>query len=65
MSCYGDKPASFRRLQPSGQIPVAIIDGTVYGQSNDIIDALERLFSGPEHPALIPVRGLSTRACRR
>ena len=23
MSCYGDKPMSFRMLQPSGQIPVA------------------------------------------
>jgi glutathione S-transferase len=56
MSCYGDKPAAFRRLQPSGQIPVAIIDGAVYGQSNDIIDALERTFtpSNGNHPSLLP-----------
>jgi glutathione S-transferase len=41
MRCYGDKPASFSRLQPSGQIPVAVIDGIVYGQSNDILARLE------------------------
>lgn len=47
MRCYGEKPASFNRLQPSGAIPVAIIDGTVFNQSNDIIYALEGMF--PEH----------------
>lgn len=41
MRCYGDKPASFSRLQPSGQIPVAVIDGKVFGQSNDILSHLE------------------------
>lgn len=41
MRCYGDKPASFQAMQPSGQIPVAIIDGKVYRQSNDILSALE------------------------
>jgi glutathione S-transferase len=56
MSCYGDKPPSFRQLQPSGQIPVCVIDGAVYGQSNDIIDALERTFTPTKggHPALLP-----------
>ena len=43
MRCYGDKPASFLRIQPGGQIPVAIINGKVYGQSNDILMALESL----------------------
>ena len=43
MRCYGDKPASFLKLQPGGQIPVAIINGKVYGQSNDILLALEGL----------------------
>lgn len=43
MRCYGDKPASFLRIQPGGQIPVAIIKGKVYGQSNDILMALESL----------------------
>jgi len=52
MRCYGDKPASFMRMQPSGQIPVAIIDGRVYGQSNDILYALEEMF--PDHKSLLP-----------
>jgi len=52
MRCYGDKPSSFMRIQPNGQIPVAVIDDKGYGQSNDIIYALEELF--PEHKALIP-----------
>lgn len=45
MRCYGDKPPSFTRLQPSGAIPVAKIDGVVYNQSNDIIFALEQIFT--------------------
>lgn len=45
MRCYGDKPSSFTRMQPSGAIPVAIIDGETYRQSNDIIFALEEKFS--------------------
>lgn len=49
MRCYGEKPASFRNLQPSGAIPVAIIDGTVYNQSNDIIYKLEEMYSGQSH----------------
>lgn len=54
MRCYGEKPASFQRLQPSGAIPVAIIDGTVYNQSNDIIYALEQLYSGDGHKPMLP-----------
>lgn len=52
MRCYGEKPPSFARLQPSGAIPVAIIDGTVYNQSNDIIYVLEELF--PDSKRLLP-----------
>ena len=42
MRCYGEKPASFTRMQPSGNIPVYIIDGVTYNQSNDIMYALEQ-----------------------
>eukprot|EP00562_Extubocellulus_spinifer_P013481 CAMPEP_0178539320 /NCGR_PEP_ID=MMETSP0697-20121206/440_1 /TAXON_ID=265572 /ORGANISM="Extubocellulus spinifer, Strain CCMP396" /LENGTH=583 /DNA_ID=CAMNT_0020171601 /DNA_START=32 /DNA_END=1783 /DNA_ORIENTATION=- len=45
MRCYGEKPASFARMQPSGAIPVAKIDGVVYNQSNDIIFSLEQIFA--------------------
>jgi len=55
MSCYGSKPNSFIRLNPSGTIPVAKIDGKIYNQSNEIIFALEREF--PTHKALIPNDG--------
>jgi glutathione S-transferase len=53
MSCYGTKPPSFLKIQPGGQIPVAIIKGKTYGQSNDILMALEEEF--PNHsPPLMP-----------
>lgn len=52
MRCYGDKPSEFMLMQPSGQIPVAIIDGQVYGQSNDILARLEQDF--PDHKSLQP-----------
>eukprot|EP00584_Thalassiosira_punctigera_P003368 CAMPEP_0172526984 /NCGR_PEP_ID=MMETSP1067-20121228/1799_1 /TAXON_ID=265564 ORGANISM="Thalassiosira punctigera, Strain Tpunct2005C2" /NCGR_SAMPLE_ID=MMETSP1067 /ASSEMBLY_ACC=CAM_ASM_000444 /LENGTH=573 /DNA_ID=CAMNT_0013310635 /DNA_START=103 /DNA_END=1827 /DNA_ORIENTATION=- len=52
MRCYGDKPASFLAMQPNGNIPVAIIDGVTYNQSNDIMYALEERF--PDHEPLVP-----------
>ncbi len=52
MRCYGEKPPSFLRMQPSGNIPVAVIDGTIYNQSNDIMYALEQIF--PENKKLLP-----------
>ena len=63
MSCYGDKPASFLKMQPGGQIPVATIDGRTYGQSNDIIYALEELF--PETKSLRPADGMGAQKCLR
>jgi glutathione S-transferase len=60
MRCYGEKTADFMRLQPNGQIPVAIIDGRTYGQSNDIIYALEELF--PQNKSLKPPKGQEGRA---
>ena len=54
MRCYGDKPQSFLRLQPNGNIPVAIIDGKVYGQSNDILYVLEQNFNKDGYKSLIP-----------
>mmetsp|Transcript_45027 Transcript_45027/g.50940 ORF Transcript_45027/g.50940 Transcript_45027/m.50940 type:complete len:194 (+) Transcript_45027:695-1276(+) len=59
MRCYGDKPRSFLNMQPNGNIPVAIIDGTVYSSSNEILAALERLF--PNHKSLQPEDGKRAR----
>jgi glutathione S-transferase len=53
MRCYGEKPASFMKMQPGGQIPVVIIDGVTYGQSNDILWALEEGFEAT-HKSLKP-----------
>jgi len=52
MNCYGNKPREFLQLQPNGQIPVAIIDGRVYGSSNDILSVLDSAF--PDHKSLAP-----------
>lgn len=52
MRCYGDKPDWFMRMQPSGGIPVAKIDGRVITESNDIMQVLESSF--PEHNPLLP-----------
>jgi glutathione S-transferase len=60
MSCYGQKPASFMRIQPGGQIPVVIIDGQTYGQSNDILYALEEGF--PNHKSLKPSQDQASKA---
>lgn len=61
MRCYGDKPLSFQTMQPSGQIPVAIVDGRVLRQSNDILSTLESDF--PESPkSLAPPPGLERKA---
>ena len=50
MRCYGDKPDWFMRMQPSGGIPVAKIDGRVITESNDIMQTLEEVF--PQNPML-------------
>ena len=60
MNCYGDKPREFLQMQPNGQIPVAVIDGRVYGQSNDILAALDSLF--PDHKSLKPPVGQESKA---
>ena len=52
MNCYGSKPASFLKIQPSGGIPVASVDGTVIRESNDILSAIEAAF--PERPLIPP-----------
>lgn len=60
MRCYGDKPASFQAMQPSGQIPVAIVDGKVLRQSNDILSALDEAF--PQTRSLAAPKGQEMRA---
>lgn len=40
MACYGQKPPDFLAVQPNGQIPVAVIDGSVLRSSDAIIDRI-------------------------
>ena len=65
MRCYGSKEPSFLRLQPNGNIPVAIIDGITYNQSNDIIFALEQTFSSQHHKPLVPKDEQTAQKARR
>lgn len=44
MRCYGNgKPSAFLSLQPNGNLPCAVIDGKVIGESNEIIDAIDQI----------------------
>jgi len=57
MNCYGDKPDWFWKLNRSGGIPVASVDGRIITESNEIITALEDTFVGGPYRALLPVAG--------
>lgn len=52
MRCYGDKPSWFRKVSPSGAVPVANIDGRVISESNVIMQVLR-----------VCMRGVSARMC--
>lgn len=52
LRCYGDKPAWFRGVNPSGGLPVATIKGKTLAESNDIMFSLESAY--PSHNPLIP-----------
>lgn len=52
MRCYGAKPDWFQALSPSGNLPVASIDGKVLSESNAILAALEETFTAGYKPML-------------
>jgi len=41
MACYGEKPASYLRMMPSGMIPSAELDGVLLKSSDEIMAAVE------------------------
>lgn len=46
MRCYGaGKPEDFLKLSPNGNLPVAVIDGKAYSESDDIIDLIDDMGS--------------------
>lgn len=57
LRCYGEKPASFFRVNRSGGLPVATIKDITISESNDIMDLLEKKF--PEYNPLWPAESSS------
>lgn len=55
MRCYGDKPAWFTKMVPSGLLPVMQLDGRIITESMDIMFLLEQRF--PEFNPLLPSGG--------
>ncbi|KAJ1444005.1 hypothetical protein B484DRAFT_321249, partial [Ochromonadaceae sp. CCMP2298] len=53
LSCYGKKPQSFLTINPQGGLPVAVIDGRVMAESNDILFFLDKAFPSPQHPPML------------
>jgi len=45
MRCYGAKPDWFKELNPSGNVPLAKIDGVIISDSNSILAAIEETFT--------------------
>ena len=57
MRCYGaGKPEEFLRLSPNGNLPVAVIDGKAYSESDVIMDLIDEMGS-EKTPALRPQEG--------
>lgn len=59
LSCYGDKAPEFFRVSPSGQLPIAEINGRIVQESNVIMDVLESEF--PDYKPLLPPVGSKER----
>lgn len=55
MRCYGEKPAWFTRMVPSGLLPVLQVDGRVVTESMEIMFLIESQF--PEDNPLLPAEG--------
>ncbi|KAJ7558549.1 hypothetical protein O6H91_04G045500 [Diphasiastrum complanatum] len=55
MRCYGEKPAWYTRMVPSGLLPAVELNQKVLTESLDIMMALEKAF--PDHRPLLPAPG--------
>lgn len=55
MRCYGEKPAWFTKMVPSGLLPVVELDGKIITESMDIMFLIEQRF--PDHNPLLPSGG--------
>jgi glutathione S-transferase len=57
MRSYGDKPASYLKLVPSGLLPAMNIDGEFMTDSLNIMMTLDSTFKGPNHRPMWPQQG--------
>ncbi|KAG0590092.1 hypothetical protein KC19_1G071100 [Ceratodon purpureus] len=55
MRCYGEKPAWFTKMVPSGLLPVLELDGKIITESMDIMFLIEQRF--PDYNPLLPSGG--------
>lgn len=55
MRCYGEKPAWYTRMVPSGLLPAVMLDGELLTESLDIMFILEEKF--PNNTPLLPKQG--------
>lgn len=55
MRCYGEKPAWFMKMVPSGLLPVLEVDGKILTESMDIMFLIEQNF--PKNTSLLPAKG--------
>ncbi|MDJ0689710.1 MAG: glutathione S-transferase family protein [Xenococcaceae cyanobacterium MO_188.B32] len=62
MFCYGKKESWYKRKVPSGMLPAIELDGRIITESDDILIALEKVFSvlgwGMQDPQVLPLRRL-------
>jgi glutathione S-transferase len=62
MFCYGTKESWYKRKVPSGMLPALELDGRMITESDDILMALEQVFSplvfGMNDPKVLPLRQL-------
>ena len=62
MFCYGKKESWYKRKVPSGMLPAVELDGQIITESDDILMALEQVYSplvyGMSDPKVIPLRQL-------
>ena len=62
MFCYGTKEEWYKRIVPSGMLPVLELDGQIITESDDILIALEQAFGalkyGMKEPQVLTLRKL-------
>ncbi|WP_019507893.1 glutathione S-transferase family protein [Pleurocapsa sp. PCC 7319] len=62
MFCYGKKESWYKRKVPSGMLPAIELDGQIITESDDILIALEGVYSslylGMQDPKVLPLRQL-------